>query len=90
MVLTPSSARQLLCAKATEDSLWCTPQFCRHLRVTEAVNSGPPSDASSSGAPNVVKVFFRSLTRPLAPSVAFSTMGQLEYLSTRTRYELPL
>ena len=49
-----------------------------------AMNSGPPSDDNSSGMPYVVKVRRRMLTSPFAPSVALSTMGQLEYLSTMT------
>ena len=47
--LTPISARQLLCGKATELRRWCMPQSLRNWTVMAAVNSGPPSVASSSG-----------------------------------------
>ena len=43
-----------------------------------AVNSGPPSVASSSGMPNVAKVRRRQSIRPVDPSLARSTRGQLE------------
>ena len=49
--LTPTSARQLLCGKATELRLWCMPQSLRNWTVMAAVNSRPPSVASSSGMP---------------------------------------
>ena len=51
IVLTATSARQLLWGKATEDSLWFTPHVRRNWRVSVDVYSGPPSDASSSGVP---------------------------------------
>ena len=51
----------------------------RNLRVTAAANSGPPSDAHSSGMPNVVKVCCRHLMSPSEPAWARSIMGQLEY-----------
>ena len=49
IVLTATSAWQLLWGKATEDSqIWFTP----HVRRNSVdVYSGPPSDASSSGVP---------------------------------------
>ena len=53
IVLTATSARQLLWGKATEDSLWFTPHVRRNWRVSVDVYSGPPSDASSSGVPYV-------------------------------------
>ena len=89
-VLTPISARQLEWGNATEDSRWWMPQSLRNWRVIAAVNSGPPSVAHSSGMPNVVNVRRRQITRPRAPSWARSIMGQLEYLSTTTRYRMPL
>ena len=49
--LTPISAQQLLCGKATELRRWCTPNWRTKVRVTMATNSGPPSDESSSGMP---------------------------------------
>ena len=49
------------------------------------VNSGPPSVASSSGMPKVEKMRLNDLTTPLAPSSAWFTIGQLEYLSIMTR-----
>ncbi len=42
-VFTPISARQLACGFDTVLVLWWTPQSARNFRVTEAVNSGPPS-----------------------------------------------
>ena len=51
IVFTPISALQLLCGKATEERRWCTPQVLRNVLVLLATNSGPPSDASSSGIP---------------------------------------
>ena len=89
-VLTPTSALQLLWAKATEDSLWWIPQSLRNLWVADAVNCGPPSEASSSGIPKVVNMSFKAVMRPDAPSGGFDTMGQLEYRSTITRKVLPL
>lgn len=61
------------------------PQSFRNCRVVVAVNSGPPSVASSSGMPKVTNVRLRQLIKPVAPSDDFSTIGQLEYLSTMTR-----
>ena len=52
-VLTPTSARQLACGNATDDSLWRTPQFSRKEAVAWDVNSGPPSEVSSSLMPYV-------------------------------------
>lgn len=50
-----------------------------------AVNSSPPSVASSSGMLKVMNVRLRQLIKPVAPYDDFSTIGQLEYLSTMTR-----
>ena len=51
MILTPISALQMLCGKATDDSPLWTPHVRRKpLRVFDW-NSGPPSEASSSGMP---------------------------------------
>ena len=77
-VFTPISALQFECGKATDDSLWRTPQLRKNDRVSVAVNSGPPSLASSSGTPKVTKVLRRDVIRPLLPSFARSTMGQFE------------
>ncbi|XP_052799440.1 uncharacterized protein LOC128231061 [Mya arenaria] len=56
------------------------------VNVATEVISGPPSDASSSGIPNVTKVRLRQSTRPLTPPEAFSTIGQFEYWSTTTKF----
>ena len=84
-VFTPISALQLLCGNATDESWWCTPQVLRKRRVVVEVNSGPPSDASSSGIPYVTNERRRLSIRPSAPPVVLSTIGQFEYLSTMTR-----
>ena len=91
IVLTPISARQLLCGNATDDSRCWTPQVRRNCGVACAVNSGPPSEASSPGMPKVVNVRRRQLISPCArsPGCMRSTMGQLEYLSSITRYWYP-
>ena len=78
MVLTPISARQLECEKATEDLRWWIPQLSRNFLVCEAMNSGPLSLDSSSGIPKVMNVRLRTSTSPVAPSEDRSTMGQLE------------
>ena len=57
----------------------------RKSRVAAATNSGPPSEESSSGIPYVTKLLRKVSMSPLDPPEAFSTMGQLEYLSTITR-----
>ena len=51
IVFTAISARQLLCGYATGLRRWWTPQSCRNFWVVWATNSGPPSEASSSGIP---------------------------------------
>ena len=51
MVFTPISALQLLWGNATELRRWCNPQWRWKSLVVWAVNSGPPSDDSSSGIP---------------------------------------
>ena len=84
-VLTPISALQLLCGNAVEDSLWWIPQSKRNFLVSFDVNSGPPSEASSPGIPNVVNLRLRHFISPFDPCSALSTMGQFEYLSTTTR-----
>ena len=76
--LTPISALQFECGNATDDRRWCMPQSFRNWRVAVAVNSGPPSVASSSGMPKVAKVRRRQSIRPVDPSLARSTRGQLE------------
>ena len=75
---TATSARQLLWGKAMKLRLWCTPQSWRNCVVTVDVNSGPPSDASSSGIPNVANDSRSMLMRPLTPSPAFIMIGQFE------------
>ena len=83
-VFTPISARELLCVNGTDDRRWCTPHDLRKSLVAAATNSGLPSEESSSGIPYVTKLRKVSMS-PLDPPEAFSTMGQLEYLSTITR-----
>ena len=85
IVFTPISARQLLWGKATDDRRWCTPHLCRKDLVSVEVNSGPPSDASSSGVPYVTKARRKWSMRPVAPPVDCDMIGQFEYLSTVTR-----
>ena len=50
---TPIFALQFECGKATDDRQWCTPHSFRNWRVAVAVNSGPPSVATSSGMPDM-------------------------------------
>ena len=61
------------------------PQLVRKVRVAAAVNSGPPSEDSSSAMPNVANTGRRQEMRPSAPSLARSTTGQLLYLSATRR-----
>ena len=77
-VFTPISALQFEWGNATDDRRWWTPHPFRNWHVAAAVNSGPPSVAHSSGMPNVANVRRRQSIRPLDPSHARSTMGQLE------------
>ena len=51
MILTPISALQLQCGKATDDSRWWTPHPRRKPWRVFDWNSGPPSEASSSDMP---------------------------------------
>ena len=53
--------------------------------MAEAVNSGTPSEVSSSGMQNVVKVNLREAMRSEDPPEALITVGQLENLSTMTK-----
>ena len=53
------------------------------------MNSGLPSDDNSSAIPKVLKWRCNALMRPDAPSEASSHMGQLLYLSTRTKKVIP-
>ncbi len=85
IVFTPISALQLLWGNATDDRRWCTPQSRKKAHVSVAVNSGPPSVASSSGVPYVTKARHRLLMSPFAPPEALETSGQLEYRSTITK-----
>ena len=88
--LTATSALPLLRACATDDILWCIPQFCSIFFVDAAVNSGPPSLDISSGTPNVWMMSYKELMRPVAPSLACLTTGHPENLSTVIRYDFPL
>ena len=47
------------------------PQSVRNWRVVLEVNSGPPSEDSSSGIPKVTKVRLRQTISPVAPSQTF-------------------
>ena len=85
IVFTPISALLLLWGNATDERRWWTPQLRRNVDVAVDVNSGPPSDESSSLIPNVVNVRLRLDMSPLDPPYALSTIGQLLYLSTITR-----
>ena len=89
IVFTATSARQLACGRYAEAVLWWTPQSTRNRLVVWEENSGPPSDVSVSGIPNVEKVSRRVWTSPEAPSLEGVTTGQFVYLSTRTRYVFP-
>ena len=84
-VFTPTSALQLLCGFATLLKRCSTPQLRRNVSVGPALNSGPPSDDSSSAMPKVTNILRSAAMRPLEPSAFSSTIGQLEYLSTTTR-----
>ena len=55
------------------------------LVVTD-VNTGPPSEASSSGIPDVTNVRLRYAISSAAPYDALSTIGQFKYRSTTTKY----
>ena len=68
-VLAPTSALQLLWGKDTEDRRWCTPQSWRNylVAVAVAVNSGPPSDASSTGITKATNVRRKQVTSRVAP-----------------------
>ena len=77
-VFTLTSALQLECGKATDDSQWCTPQSFRNWHVAAAVNSGPPSVTHLSGILNVVNMLRKKLIRPWEPSVAHLMMGKFE------------
>ena len=52
-VFTPTSALQLLCGFATPLKRCSTPQLRRNVSVGPALNSGPPSDDSSSALPRL-------------------------------------
>ena len=84
-VFTLSSALQLLCGCATLLTRWCTPQLRRNVSVAPVMNSGPPSDDSSSAMPKVTNTLRSAEISTLEPSTLYYTMGQLEYLSTATR-----
>ena len=79
-VLPPGTA-----GNATDDSMWRTPQFSRNEAVAWDVNSGPPSEVSSSLMPYVTKIRRRAAMSPAAPWDTSSTMGQFLYLSTTTK-----
>ena len=84
-VFTAISARLLLCAKATEEMRCLTPQLLRNVFILSEVNSGPPSEVSSSLIPKVTNVRRNRVVIPSVPVADASTMGQFEYLSTATR-----
>ena len=50
-VLTATSARPFDCGKYAEDSRWLTPHWSKKRIVALALNSGPPSLASSVAIP---------------------------------------
>ena len=52
--------------------------------MAPVMNSGPPSDESSSAMPKVINTLRSAAICPLEPSELASTIGQLEYLSTAT------
>ena len=85
IVFTPFSALLLLWGNATDESRWWTPQLCKNVDVAVDVNSGPPSDDSSSLMPNVVNICLSLLMRPLEPSCALSTFSQSLYRSMITK-----
>ena len=64
---TATSARPLGCPKYADDFLCRMPHLARNRLVSLAENSGPPSDDSSFGTPNVANYFCRQFMRPLAP-----------------------
>merc|ERR1711895_103045 len=65
--LTPSSARQLECANATEETLWWTCQLARNSWVSLEVNSVPWSLEISSGTPYVENISLKCFINPFAP-----------------------
>ena len=77
-VFTPISARQFEWGNATDDCRWWMPHVFMKFLVAGAVNSDPPSVASSSGIPNVINVCLSTSIRPFDPPHARSTIGQLE------------
>ena len=87
---THTSALPLLRACATEEILCCTSQALSFFLVIAAENLGTPLVVSTSAVPNVSKVSFRVLMRPVDPSFVIFTTGQLLYLSTIIRYVAPL
>ncbi len=86
---TATSARQLAWGWYADDMRWWTPQFLRNDLVVCEANSGLPSEVSESGIPKVAKVSRSFWVRLFAPSLEVVTTGQLENLSTKTRYMTP-
>ena len=66
-VLTATSARPLDWGWYADDTLDLIPHFLRNSFVILAINSGPPSLASSSGAPNVAMKDLKQDISPRAP-----------------------
>ena len=90
MDFTAISALQLLWGNATELSRWWIPHSFRNFCVCPEVNSGPPSDDSSSGTPNVTNDIRSWSIRVVDPWVCLHRMGQPEYRSMMTRYLWPM
>ena len=74
-VFTPSSTLQLLNGCATMLTRWCTPQLRRNVSVAPVMNSGPPSDETSSAMPKVTNTLWSAEISPLEPYTLSSTMG---------------
>ena len=91
---TATSALPLLLGWYAAESRCLTPHLPRNSCVSAAVNSGPPSLLSSSGAPKVANMYFRLRMRPCDPAassdfVARMMWGHALKRSTITRYFVP-
>eukprot|EP00794_Sanderia_malayensis_P001441 gene1441-1586_t len=89
-ILTATSALPLDWGKLTEEMRWRTFHEWRNVSVLVAVNSGPPSLASSSGTPKVPKNVRKWRIKPVdparsLPTVEHKTSTQPESLSPTTR-----
>ena len=67
---TATSARPFDFGKYAEETLGLIPHFLRNSVVRLAVNSGPPSLESSSGAPKVAMKDRKQAINPRAPDHA--------------------